>query len=89
MRREGFELGIGRPQVIVKTVNGVKHEPFEMLYVDVQDGHESWVMEQMGIRGGELRNMEHGGGRVRMEFGIRYIYFLPFVLLFLIFFFFT
>ncbi len=59
MRREGFELSIGRPSVIRKVVNGVKLEPFELLHLDVQAGHDSWVMEQMGIRGGIVRNIDH------------------------------
>jgi GTP-binding protein len=70
MRREGFEMSIGRPSVIKKVVDGVKMEPFETLHVDVQEGHESYVMEQMGVRGGIMRDMDHLQGRVRMEFSI-------------------
>lgn len=68
MRREGFELSIGRPSVVRKVENGVKMEPFETLFLDVDPQHQSWVMEQMGIRGGEMLDMEHGTDRVLMEF---------------------
>ena len=49
MRREGFELSVGRPSVIIKVIDGVKMEPYERIMVDVQEGHDSWVMEQMVI----------------------------------------
>ena len=68
MRREGFEMSIGRPSVIKKIINGVEHEPFELVYLDVEEGHENYVMEQMGLRGGTMNSMEFSGGRVQLEF---------------------
>jgi len=69
MRREGFELGVSRPQVIFKEVDGVKHEPYEQLTVDVEEQHQGTVMERLGERKAELSNMEPDGkGRVRMDF---------------------
>jgi GTP-binding protein len=71
MRREGYELGVSRPQVIVKEVNGEQHEPFESVTVDVEQQHQGTVMEKMGLRRGELTNMEPDGkGRVRLEYMI-------------------
>ena len=69
MRREGYELGVSRPEVIVKEVNGEKHEPFEQLTVDVEEQHQGTVMEKLGTRGGDLQNMAPDGkGRVRLDF---------------------
>ncbi len=69
MRREGFELGVGRPEVIIQEVNGVKQEPYEHLVVDIEDVHQGGVMEKLGLRRGELKNMEPDGkGRVRLEY---------------------
>ncbi|MFZ5466253.1 MAG: translational GTPase TypA [Pseudomonadota bacterium] len=69
MRREGFELGVGRPEVIIQEVNGVKQEPYEQLVVDIEDVHQGGVMEKLGLRRGELKNMEPDGkGRVRLEY---------------------
>ncbi len=69
MRREGFELGVSRPEVIQKQVNGEIHEPFEQVLVDVEDVHQGAVMEELGLRKAELRNMEPDGkGRVKLEF---------------------
>lgn len=71
MRREGYELGVSRPQVILKDVDGEKHEPYEMLTVDVEDAHQGAVMEKLGVRKGDLLNMEPDGkGRVRLEYMI-------------------
>jgi len=71
MRREGFELGVSRPEVIIKEIDGVKCEPFEQLTVDVEDQHQGSVMEALGTRGGELKNMlPDGKGRVRLDFVI-------------------
>jgi len=71
MRREGYELGVSRPQVIVKMVNGEPHEPFESVTVDVEQQHQGVVMEKMGLRRGDLQNMEPDGkGRVRLEYMI-------------------
>jgi GTP-binding protein len=71
MRREGFELAVSRPQVILKDVDGEKHEPYEMVTVDVEDVHQGSVMEKLGVRKGDLLNMEPDGkGRVRLEYMI-------------------
>ena len=69
MRREGFELGVSRPEVIVKVVDGAAHEPFEQVTVDIESAHQGTVMERLGERGGELRNMvPDGKGRVRLDY---------------------
>ena len=69
MRREGFELAVGRPQVIYKEVDGVMCEPFETLTIDVEEEHQGGVMERLGSRKAELKNMEpDGNGRVRLEY---------------------
>jgi GTP-binding protein len=71
MRREGYELGVSRPQVITKQVNGETHEPYEQLTVDIETQHQGAVMEQLGQRKGDLLNMEPDGkGRVRLEYMI-------------------
>ncbi|MHB8621768.1 MAG: translational GTPase TypA [Sulfuricaulis sp.] len=71
MRREGYELGVSRPQVITKEVNGELHEPYEQLTVDIETQHQGAVMEQLGQRKGDLLNMEPDGkGRVRLEYTI-------------------
>ncbi|AXI03728.1 translational GTPase TypA [Aquirhabdus parva] len=68
MRREGFELGVARPEVIMKEIDGVKCEPYENVMFDVEDQHQGGVMEQMGLRRGEMTNMEvDGKGRTRIE----------------------
>lgn len=68
MRREGFEMGVSRPEVIMKEIDGVKNEPFENVTFDVEEQHQGGVMEQMGNRRGELTNMEvDGKGRIRIE----------------------
>lgn len=68
MRREGFELGVSRPEVIMKEIDGVMSEPFENVTFDVEEQHQGSVMEQMGNRRGELTNMEvDGKGRIRIE----------------------
>ena len=69
MRREGFELGVSRPEVIQKEVDGKMHEPFEQLVIDCEDQHQGAVMEELGLRRAELENMvPDGKGRVRLEF---------------------
>lgn len=69
MRREGFEMGVSRPEVIIREVDGVKEEPYEAVTIDVEDTHQGTVMEKMGTRGGELKNMSPDGkGRVRLDF---------------------
>ena len=71
MRREGYELGVSRPEVIVKEVDGELHEPYEQLTVDVEDQHQGGVMEKLGERGGELNDMvPDGKGRVRLDYMI-------------------
>ncbi len=68
MRREGFELGVSRPEVIMKEIDGVMCEPYENVTFDVEEQHQGTVMEQMGNRKGELTNMEvDGKGRIRIE----------------------
>ncbi|MFD7640099.1 translational GTPase TypA [Kitasatospora sp. NPDC059795] len=69
MRREGFELTVGKPQVVTREVNGKTHEPVERLTVDVPEEHMGAVTQLMGIRKGRMDNMSnHGSGWVRMEF---------------------
>jgi len=69
MRREGFELGVSRPEVIRKEVDGVMQEPYEQLVIDCEDQHQGAVMEELGNRRAELENMvPDGNGRVRLEF---------------------
>ncbi len=71
MRREGYELGVSRPQVIIKEVDGEKQEPYELVTVDVESQHQGAVMEKLGARRGDLLNMEPDGkGRVRLEYMI-------------------
>ena len=68
MRREGFELGVSRPEVIMKEVDGVTQEPYEALNVDVEDAHQGSVMEELGERRADLQDMvPDGKGRVRLE----------------------
>jgi GTP-binding protein len=71
MRREGYELAVSRPRVVLREVNGEKQEPYEMLTVDVEEGHQGGVMEELGRRKGELQDMQPDGkGRVRLEYRI-------------------
>ena len=71
MRREGFELGVGRPQVIIREIDGVMSEPFEQLTIDVEEQHQGTVMERLGERKGDLKDMAPDGkGRVRLDFEI-------------------
>ena len=71
MRREGFELSVGRPQVILKELDGKVCEPFEELTVDVESVHQGSVMEKLGERKAELTNMTPDGkGRVKLDFMI-------------------
>ncbi|MFQ2101737.1 translational GTPase TypA [Aeromonas sanarellii] len=71
MRREGYELAVSRPEVILRTVNGELQEPFETVTVDVEEAHQGSVMEQLGLRKGEMTNMTPDGkGRVRLDFMI-------------------
>lgn len=69
MRREGYELGVSRPEVITREVDGEVHEPFEQLVIDCEDEHQGAVMEELGQRRADLENMvPDGKGRVRLEF---------------------
>jgi len=71
MRREGFELAVSRPEVIERMIDGVLHEPIETITIDVEEQHQGSVMEQIGIRKGDLTNMTlDGKGRVRLDFMI-------------------
>ena len=71
MRREGFEMVIGKPQVVYKTVNGEKHEPMENVVVDVAEDFVGVVTQKLGLRKGVMTNMNNKGtGRVRVEFEI-------------------
>ncbi len=71
MRREGFELAVGKPRVVFKEINGEKCEPYENLSIDLEDNHQGAVMEEIGRRRGELTNMESDGmGRTRLEYHI-------------------
>jgi len=71
MRREGFELSAGRPEIVTKTVDGTRMEPVEHLTIDVPEAHTGVVIEKLGPRKGEMTKMHnHGSGRVRMEFRV-------------------
>jgi len=71
MRREGFEMAVGKPRVVYKEIDGVRCEPYEILTVDVEDEHQGAVMEELGRRKGEMTNMEaDGNGRTRIEYKI-------------------
>jgi GTP-binding protein len=71
MRREGFELAVGKPTVVYKDIDGVRCEPYEMLTVDVEDSHQGAVMEALGARKGDLVDMvPDGRGRVRLDYRI-------------------
>jgi GTP-binding protein len=71
MRREGYELAVSRPRVLVKEIDGVKCEPFEMLAVDIEEAHQGAVMEALGSRRGDLLDMQPDGkGRVRLDYRI-------------------
>ncbi|MER2491671.1 translational GTPase TypA [Catenovulum sediminis] len=69
MRREGFELAVSRPEVIMKEENGVKLEPFETLTVDIEEEHQGTIMEKLGLRKAEMTDMvPDGKGRIRIDF---------------------
>jgi len=71
MRREGYELAVSRPEVIIKEIDGKMMEPIEQLVVDVEEVHQGGVMERLGMRKGQLKNMESDGrGRVRLDYEI-------------------
>ena len=69
MRREGFEMGVSRPEVIIREVDGVKEEPYESVTADVEEIHQGSIMEKLGERGAQLSDMvPDGKGRVRLDF---------------------
>jgi GTP-binding protein len=69
MRREGYELAVSRPRVVVREVEGVRHEPYEDLTIDLEEQHQGALMQALGERGGELENMQPDGkGRVRLDY---------------------
>jgi len=69
MRREGYELAVSRPEVVQKEVDGVLHEPYENVVIDIEEQHQGSIMEELGLRKAELTNMEPDGkGRVKLEF---------------------
>lgn len=69
MRREGFELAVGRPEVITRVIDGVESEPYETLTIDVEEIHQGGVMERLGSRKAEMKNMvPDGNGRVRLDY---------------------
>jgi GTP-binding protein len=71
MRREGYEIAVSRPRVVYKEVNNEKHEPFEVLTVDVEEQNQGGVMEELGRRRGDLIDMQPDGrGRVRLDYRI-------------------
>jgi GTP-binding protein len=71
MRREGYEMGVGRPRVVMKEIDGVKQEPYELLTVDVEESNQGAVMEELGRRKGDMQDMvPDGRGRVRLEYRI-------------------
>ena len=71
MRREGYELAVSKPRVVFQDIDGVKHEPIELVTADMEESHQGGVMQALGERKGELVNMEPDGrGRVRLEYRI-------------------
>ena len=71
MRREGYELAVSKPRVVFRDVDGVRHEPIEMVTADIEEQHQGAVMQALGERKGDLLNMEPDGrGRVRLEYRI-------------------
>ena len=71
MRREGFELAVAKPHVVMKMIDGIKCEPYEALTIDLEDEHQGAVMEELGRRKGELSDMvSDGKGRTRLEYRI-------------------
>ena len=69
MRREGYELAISRPEVIIKKINDQEQEPYESLTVDIEEQHQGKIMERLGERKGDLKNMvSDGRGRVRLDY---------------------
>lgn len=71
MRREGYEVAVSKPEVVVRTLNGVRHEPMERLVVDLPEDYVGVVTQKVGLRRGRMMEMKHmGSGRVRLEFSV-------------------
>jgi GTP-binding protein len=71
MRRENFELAVGRPEVVIREIDGEKQEPYENVIVDIEEQHQGAVMDQMGLRRGDMTNMvPDGKGRMRLDYTI-------------------
>jgi GTP-binding protein len=70
MRREGFELAVSRPRVVIKQIDGVAHEPYEQVTVDADSDAQGAIMQALGSRGGELKDMQSDRGRVRLDYMI-------------------
>jgi GTP-binding protein len=71
MRREGYELSVSMPETIIKEIDGIKHEPMELLVIDVPEDYVGVVTQQIGIRKGKMQKMQNNGhGRVRLEYRI-------------------
>ena len=69
MRREGFEMGVSRPEVVIKEIDGVKSEPYEYVTIEVEEEHQGTIMEKLGERKGDLKDMvPDGKGRIRLEY---------------------
>ena len=69
MRREGFEMGVSRPEVIIKEIDGIKSEPFEYVTIEVEENHQGTIIEKLGDRKGDLKDMvPDGKGRIRLEY---------------------
>jgi len=69
MRREGFEMGVSRPEVIIKEIDGIKSEPFEYVTIEIEEDHQGTIMEKLGDRKGDLKDMvPDGKGRIRLEY---------------------
>ncbi|MDC0169311.1 translational GTPase TypA [bacterium] len=69
MRREDYEVGVSRPEVIQKEIDGEIHEPFEQIVIDIEEQHQDSIMEEMGLRKADLQNMEPDGkGRMKLDF---------------------
>lgn len=71
MRREGYELGVSRPEVIFKEIDGILHEPYELLTIDIEEKHQGSIMEKLGSRRGELLDTQYDDqGRIRLDYRI-------------------
>lgn len=69
MRREGFEMGVSRPEVIIKEIDNIKSEPFEYVTIEIEEDHQGTIMEKLGDRKGDLKDMvPDGKGRIRLEY---------------------